>query len=110
MKTDKKIKSYSLDEMIDKHVGIKGTEERHVFEGELQKDVLAEMIKLTRKKRNLTQSELGEMVGVKKSQISKLEKGLNNVTIDTLIKIFKALRTKMNFTIQIEDDISLSFS
>jgi len=110
MKTHGKIKSYSLNEMIDKHVGKKGTTERTVFESELQKEVLAEMIKRTRKKRNLTQAELGEMVGVKKSQISKLENGVNNITIDTLIKIFKALKAKINFTIQFDDNVNLSYS
>ncbi len=31
MKTDNKIKSYSLDEMIDKHIGTKGTPQRTDF-------------------------------------------------------------------------------
>ena len=52
MKTDNKIKSYSLDEMIDKHVGTKGTQERNEFEHELQKDILAEMIKQACKNKN----------------------------------------------------------
>ncbi len=66
------------------------------------------MIKQARKKRNLTQSQLGEMVEVKKSQISKLENGLNNATIDTVLKVFEALKAKINFTVQFEDNVNLS--
>ncbi len=108
MKTDNIIKSYSLDEMINKHVGTKETPQRIEFESNLQKDILSEMIKQARKKRNLTQSQLGEMVGVKKSQISKLENGLNNATLDTLLKVFEALKAKINFTVQFDDSTNLS--
>jgi DNA-binding XRE family transcriptional regulator len=95
------LKKYSLNEMLNKHIGTHGTTERDTFETELQKDVLASIIKQARKKRNLTQSELGELVGVKKSQISKLENSLNNITIDTLLKVFNALNVNINFTAQI---------
>lgn len=108
MGKNNKIKSYSLDEMIDLHVGKEGTEQRDNFEKDLQKDIIAEMIKNARKKRNLTQSELGEMIGVKKSQISKLENGLNNATIDTVLKVFEALKAKVKFTVQFEDNSDVS--
>ena len=66
------------------------------------------MIKQARKKRKLTQSQLGEMIGVKKSQISKLENGINNATIDTVLKVFEALKAKVNFTVQFDENINLS--
>lgn len=52
-----------------------------------------------RLKRNLTQEQLGSLVGVQKAQISKLEKSANNVTVNTILKVFKALKGKVNFRI-----------
>jgi len=46
--------------------------ERDEYEYELRMDLLGRMIKTTRKERHLTQEELGKIVGVNKSQISKL--------------------------------------
>jgi DNA-binding XRE family transcriptional regulator len=98
------MKIYSLDEVKDKYIGEKGTPEREEFEFELQLDILGEMIKSARKERNLTQQELGELVGVQKSQISKLEKNASNVTIHTILKVFTALRAKVNFKVSLMDN------
>lgn len=98
------MKIYSLDEVKDKYIGVKGTPEREEFEFELQLDILGEMIKSARKERNLTQQELGELVGVQKSQISKLEKNASNVTIHTILKVFTALRAKVNFKVSLMDN------
>jgi DNA-binding XRE family transcriptional regulator len=83
--------SYSLAEMKDKYIVKTGTTERDEYEYELSMDVLGKMIKTARQERNLTQEQLGELVGVQKSQISKLESSANSATIDTIIKVFKAL-------------------
>ena len=107
---EKTIKTYSLDEMIDKHIGKIGTEKRDKFEFELDKEVLSHMIKEARKKRNLTQNQLGELIGVKKSQISKIESGLNNAKIETIIKIFKALQVKLNFSISFNENTEFSMA
>jgi hypothetical protein len=53
------MKTYSLEEMTDKHIGKKGTSRRDAFEEELRLDILGQTIKNIRKKRHLTQSELG---------------------------------------------------
>lgn len=97
-------KVYSLDEMLDKHIGEQGTAERNSFESELRLDVLGEMIKRARKEQNLTQEELGAMIGVKKSQISKIEKSGKNVTIDTLIRVFDALKAQIKIKIEFKND------
>ena len=65
------MKTYSLEEMTNKHIGKIGTAKRDAFENELRLDILGQTIKNIRKERNLTQEELGEMIGVKKAQISK---------------------------------------
>ncbi|MCK9450626.1 MAG: helix-turn-helix domain-containing protein [Bacteroidales bacterium] len=99
----KEIKSYSLAEMKDKYIGEVGTTERDEYEYELRMDVLGKMIKTARVERNLTQEELGKLVGVQKAQISKLERSANSATIDTVIKVFKALKAEINFNVKIED-------
>ena len=58
------------------------------------------MIKSVRKKRNLTQKQLGELIGVQKSQISKLERSTKNVTIETILKVFKALKANVKFSVE----------
>ena len=99
-----KIKSYSLDEMKDEIIGKVCTKERDEYEYELRMDVLGKMIKTARQERNLTQEQLGEIVGVQKSQISKLESSANSATIDTILKVFKALKAEINFNVKIEND------
>jgi HTH-type transcriptional regulator / antitoxin HipB len=103
MKT-RKIKTYSLNEMKDKYIGEVGTKDRDQYEYELRMDVLGKMIKAARKERNLTQEELGRLVGVQKAQISKLESSANSATVDTIIKVFKALKAEINFNVRLEDN------
>lgn len=98
------MKTYSLDEVKDRFIGVKGTPEREEFEFELKLDILGEMIKSARKERDLTQEELGKLVGVQKSQISKLEKNASNVTIQTVLKVFTALRASVNFKVKLMDN------
>lgn len=99
-----KVKSYSFEEMKDEFIGKVGTKERDEYEYELRMDVLGKMIKAARQERNLTQEQLGELVGVQKSQISKLESSANSATIDTILKVFRALKAEINFNVKIEDD------
>uniref|UniRef100_UPI004049EBA1 helix-turn-helix domain-containing protein n=1 Tax=Flavobacterium sp. TaxID=239 RepID=UPI004049EBA1 len=94
------MKTYTLDEVQDKLIGKIGTPERDVFEYELQMDLVGKAIKQTRKERNLTQEELGKLIGVQKAQISRLESNASNATIDTLLRVFSAL--KANVKLQIE--------
>ncbi|MBX2899642.1 MAG: helix-turn-helix transcriptional regulator [Cyclobacteriaceae bacterium] len=99
----KTTKGYSLTEMKDRHIGKVGTKERDEYEYELRMEVLGKMIKAARLERNLTQEELGKLVGVQKAQISKLESSTNSATIDTVIKVFKALKAEINFNVKIEE-------
>ncbi len=100
----KEMKSYSLAEMKDEFIGKIGTPERDEYEYELSMDVLGKIIKSARKERHLTQEELGKLVGVQKAQISKLESSANSATIDTILKVFKALKAEINFNVKIEDN------
>jgi DNA-binding XRE family transcriptional regulator len=100
----KELKTHSLAEMKDKHIGKVGTKERDEYEYELRMDVLGKMIKTARQERNLTQEELGRLVGVQKAQISKLDSSANSATIDTILKVFKALKAEINFSLKLEDN------
>jgi DNA-binding XRE family transcriptional regulator len=97
------LKEYTFSEMKDKYLGKVGTKERDDYEYELRMDILGKMIKTARQERNLTQEELGRLVGVQKAQISKLERNANSATIDTILKVFKALRAEINFNVRLED-------
>ena len=101
---NQKMKTYSLSEMKDKHIGEIGTRERDEYEDERRMDVLGKMIKAARLERKLTQEELGQMIGVQKAQISKLERSANSATINTLIKVFKALKADINFVVILEGE------
>ena len=84
-----------LSVVVDEVWGEKGTPERDAMEAKLKEDLQAyyigKAIKAERLKQNLTQEELGAKVGVKKSQISKLESGKCIITLPTMSKVFKAL-------------------
>lgn len=101
------MKTYTLDEVQDKLIGKTGTPERDLFEYELQMDMIGKAIKQVRQERNLTQEELGKLIGVQKAQISRLENHPGNVTMDTLLRVFAALKAKIKFQIEMAD---LNFS
>lgn len=98
-----KMKTYSLSEMENKYIGKKGTKERDEYEYELRMDLLGQMIRTTRKEKNLTQEKLGKLIGVNKSQISKLENNANSATIETIIRVFKALKAEINFNVVLDN-------
>lgn len=95
------MKNYTLDEVQDKIIGKKGTPNRNKFEYELQMDLIRKAIKETRQERKLTQEQLGQLVGVQKAQISRLESNASNVTIDTLMKVFTALKAKVKIQVEL---------
>ncbi len=109
MEKSRKLKIYTLDQAKDKHLGKIGTEKRDNFEYELKMEILGEMIKQARKERHLTQSELGKLIGVQKSQISRIERNTKNVTLETILRVFGALKAKVNFNVELLDgEISLA--
>ena len=94
-------KTVSLDTMIDKHICKRGTKRRDAFENELRIDLLGQAIKQARQERNLTQEQLGELVGVQKAQISKIENSVKNARFETILKVFEALGAKVNFVVEL---------
>jgi DNA-binding XRE family transcriptional regulator len=94
------MKSISLDQLKNKHLGKIGTARRDQYEHELSIEVLAEQIKQLRQEQNLTQEQLGKLIGVQRAQISKLENNTNNVTLGTLLKVFNALKAQITFKVE----------
>ena len=97
------MKTYSLEDLTDKYIGKKGTKKRNEFENELRLDLLGQAIKQARQERNLTQEELGELVGVKKAQISKIENSVKNARLETILKVFEALGAKVSFNVELKN-------
>ncbi len=95
------MKTYSLEELTDKYIGKKGTKKRNEFENELRLDLLGQAIKQARQARNLTQEQLGELVGVGKAQISKIENSATDARFETILKVFKALDAKVIFNVEL---------
>ena len=96
-----KFKTVSLDTLIDKHVGKLGTKNRDAFENELRIDLLGQAIKQARQDRHLTQEQLGELVGVQKAQISKIENSIKNARFETILKVFAAFGAYVNFNVEL---------
>jgi HTH-type transcriptional regulator / antitoxin HipB len=99
----KKLKVYNFDEIKDEFIGKKGTPKRESYEFELKLELIGNMIKKTRIKRKLTQEQLGKFVGVQKAQISKIENGMSNVTVDTILKVFSALQANVSLSVHLRN-------
>ena len=98
------MKLTSIDDLTDEIVGKKGTPERDIFEYDLHMDVIGTMIKDARTKRNMTQEDLGALLGVNKSQISKLENNTKDFRIGTVIRALKALGAKVKLSVELEEE------
>lgn len=95
------MKTYTLNQVQDELIGKIGTVERDKFDQVLQMDLTGKAIKQTRKERNLTQEELGKLIGVQKAQISHIENNASNVTMKTLLKVFGALKTSVKLQVKL---------
>ncbi len=84
-----------VEGLCDDIWGKVGTPERDAMEVRLKEDINAyyvgEAIKNARLQQNLTQEQLGERIGVKRSQICKLENGASTMTLSTMSRVFRAL-------------------
>ncbi|MFZ4435901.1 MAG: helix-turn-helix domain-containing protein [Flavobacterium psychrophilum] len=93
------MKTHSLEEVTDALIGQVGTKKRLAFDAELRLDAIGQCIKEIRIQKKLTQDQLGSLVGVKKAQISKIENNFTDARFGTILKVFLALNTTVNFSI-----------
>ena len=88
----------TLEESKDDLIGKVGSPSRDSYEEDIKLYAIGAAIRETRKKQNLTQEELGRMIGVQKAQISRIENG-RNLTFATVLKLFKAMNISVNLDI-----------
>lgn len=98
-KVDKILACETLEELLDVEYGQKGTPEREAFEEETRAFCLAETLKEERLRAGLTQEQLAEKIGTKKTYISRLENGKADVQLSTLFRIFEGLGRRVCLTI-----------
>ena len=97
MKDSKKITTF--DQLIEVEHGKIGSESRNMYEEKSQMFIISEMLKEARKEAKITQEELAEKSGTKKSYISRIENGRGNIQLSTLIRIFEiGLNKRIGFT------------
>lgn len=89
----------TFDELLDQEYGPQGTPKRNAFEIETEAFCLAEVLKEQRRFAGLTQQELADKIGTKKSYISKLENGHADVQLTTLFRIFAGLGKRITLTV-----------
>jgi len=94
------MKTYTLRQAEDKLIGKIGDKSRNDYELRIKLIQFGQLIKEVRKEKGLTQMELGDLIGVTKSQISKLENGNSNMTIGTIFKIFEAMKSEIYFEVK----------
>lgn len=96
---NKNVKTFS--EHLDKRYGKTGTEKRTEFEIKAKSFAIGELIKEERKLARLTQEQLADKIGAKKSFISRIENGHSDIQLSTLYKLIEfGLGRKINLTIQ----------
>ena len=91
----------TLDELLDVQYGKVGTPERDEFDKETQAFCLAATLKEERLRAGLTQEQLAERIGTKKTYISRLENGKAVVLLNTLFQIFDGLGRRISLTISV---------
>ena len=105
-----KTKEYKrFEDLEDKYFGKKGTPDRDEYEFDLKMELIGEKIKQLRIQNNLTQSQLGDLIGVKRSQISKLEHGNHSASVSTIMKVFQAMKAKVKLRIETDDNLEFAF-
>ena len=79
----------SFNQLIEDEHGKIGTESRNTYEENSQMFIISEMLKDARKEAKITQEQLAEKTGTKKSYISRIENGKGNIQLSTLIRLFE---------------------
>src|SRR5690606_10668 len=98
----------SIDQFLEKHYGKAGSEEREEMELLCKLEELGGLVRVVREKAGLSQGDLGKKMGVKKAQVSRLEKSRGNISLSTLIRLLNALQTEAWLQIILPENISIS--
>ena len=98
-KKDALMNCSNLDELLNVEFGNVGTATRDEFDRETEAFCLAQTLKEERKRAGLTQEELADKIGTKKTYISRLENGKADIQLSTLFRIFEGLGKRVSLTI-----------
>jgi ribosome-binding protein aMBF1 (putative translation factor) len=91
----------TFEQHLDIRYGKAGTEKRMTFEAKAKAFAIGELIKEERKLSKMTQEQLAEKTGTKKSFISRIENGKSDIQLSTLYRILEAgLGKKISLTIE----------
>ena len=89
----------NLEELLNIEFGEAGSKSREEFDKETEAFCLAQTLKEERLRAGLTQEQLAEKIGTKKTYISRLENGKSDIQLDTLFRIFEGLGRRVILTI-----------
>ena len=89
----------NLDELLNVEFGEVGTKSREEFDRETEAFCLAQTLKEERLRAGLTQEQLADKIGTKKTYISRLENGKADIQLNTLFRIFEGLGRRVVLTI-----------
>jgi DNA-binding XRE family transcriptional regulator len=100
-----------FEDLENEYFGMPGTPEReeYEFDFDLKMEIVGEKIKQLRIQNNLTQTQLGDLIGVNRNLISKLEHGDHSASVQTIMKVFHAMKTKVKMKIETEDNLEFAF-
>ncbi len=97
----KKKNTTTFDEHLTKRYGKRGTEKRTEFEIKAKAFLIGEVIKGERQLAKLTQEQLAEKIGAKKSFISRIENGKSDIQLSTLYRLLEfGLGKKVELTVR----------
>ncbi|MFC2709902.1 helix-turn-helix transcriptional regulator [Hoylesella oralis] len=85
------------DDRFNEQYGLPGTPSREDFEARAKAWYYSELLKEERKRQNITQKQLAEMVGKKREYISSLENGKVDMQLSTFFRIAGALGLNISF-------------
>ncbi|MEY4804184.1 MAG: hypothetical protein RL331_703 [Bacteroidota bacterium] len=90
----------SFSQILDDKYGQQGTETRTAYEEKAQAFRVGILLKEARKDMKLTQAQLAQKIGTKKSYISRVERGFCDIQVATLQRIIeKGLGKKLEISI-----------
>lgn len=96
------MKTKSWNEIKDSVYGEKGSVRRDELERDFQGFKIGLLLKKAREEKQMTQTELGDLVDKKREYISRIENNGSNITLKTLFEIVeKGLGGRVNIQIEI---------
>lgn len=90
----------TFDEHLDKRYGEIGSKKRTEFEIKAKAFAIGEILRDARKEAHMTQEELAQKTGTRKSFISRIENGHSDIQLSTLYRLVEiGFGKRLNLTI-----------